>query len=69
MAPQNKTRADRSTTFYPGSDQIDNAVEQYLKSGGRITRYVDFDDEFEHFAHGGSYRPLDHPTHQGPLLS
>ena len=67
MAPQNTKRTERSTAFYPGSDQITGAVEEYLKSGGRITRYVDYDDEFEHFTQGGSYRPLD--NHSGGVTS
>ncbi|OGG93030.1 MAG: hypothetical protein A2527_13920 [Candidatus Lambdaproteobacteria bacterium RIFOXYD2_FULL_50_16] len=60
MAAKSNKRADKSTAFHPDSDQISDAVQNFLKSGGRITRYVDYDEEFEHFAHGGSYRHQEH---------
>ena len=63
MADKTTKRADKATKFHPSSDQITNAVDDFLKSGGRITRYVDYDDEFEHFAHGGSHRPIEGKGH------
>lgn len=53
--------------FEPNSDFIQDAVSQFLKTGGRITRYAEQDEEFEHFIRGGAYRP--NPSSSGHSLS
>ncbi|MDT8446452.1 MAG: hypothetical protein RRB13_06095 [bacterium] len=57
MAQRTTRRSDRTRGFNPDSQQIDSAVQQFLKSGGTIRRYSAVDEEFEQFVDGGAYKP------------
>ena len=37
------------STFQPNSNYVESAVDQFLQSGGKITKVVDLEDHFESF--------------------
>jgi len=55
MPIKNRRKAAHKS-FNPDSEQIDDAVKQFLQTGGQVTRYQEQDEEFEHFITGSAYR-------------
>lgn len=57
MSQRKTRRSERTRGFNPNSNQIDDAVRQFLDAGGTIRRVAAIDEEFEEFIEQGSYRP------------
>jgi len=56
--PINNRRKTARKGFNPDSEQISDAVQQFLSKGGQVQRYQQQDEEFERFITGADYRPV-----------
>ena len=57
----NRKRMKNGKSFNPSQDYLDQAVQDYLKDGGKITKIIEVDDEdLERFmAYDGSINLVD----------